>query len=105
MPASTACGMRPSSGASSSIVISVMAAVVRPEICVRAPVMRLTAVWLMPPPAGIDPNNAPAAFAIPVAKSSALGRGAGSSVLANARPTAAVSVKLMSAMPSAAGQS
>ena len=67
--------------------------------------MRFTAVWLMPPPAGIDPSKAPAAFAAPVASSSVLGRGAGSPGATNARPTAAVSVKLMSAMPSAAGQS
>ena len=87
------------------MVSSVMAAVTSPDTWVRAPTMRFTAVWLMPPPAGIDPNNAPAAFAAPVASSSVLGRGAGSPGATNARPTAAVSVKLMSAMPSAAGQS
>jgi hypothetical protein len=78
MPASTACGIRPNKGARSSMVSSVMAAVTSPETWVRAPTMRFTAVWLMPPPAGIDPNNAPAAFAAPVASSSVLGRGGGS---------------------------
>ena len=47
----------------------------------------------------------PTAFARPVASSSRFGRSGGSSGLAKARAAAIVSVKLMSAMPSAAGQS
>jgi hypothetical protein len=42
-------------------------------------------------------------FAAPVASNSPLARSGGSSVRAKARPTAMVSVKLMSAMPSAPG--
>ena len=42
--------------------------------------MRLTAVCDVPPPDGIEPRNAPTAFAAPVASSSRLGRGGGSSL-------------------------
>ena len=105
-PASTACGMSPMSGASSSMVSSVIVAVTRPAICVRAPVMRLTAVWDMPPPAGIEPRNAPGDVrqrrwrAIRDWAAAAVRRFA-----TNARPAAAVSAKLMSAMPSAPAHS
>ena len=92
-------------GASSSIVSSVAAAVTSPASCVRAPARRFTAVCEVPPPAGIAPRNAPPAFARPVASSSRFACGVGSPLSANARPAAIVSVKLISAMPRAAGQS
>src|SRR6516165_3759427 len=58
----------------------------------------------VPPPAGIAPNAAPPKFARPVASNSRLGRGGGSWSATNARPAAIVSVKLISAIPSADGQ-
>ena len=70
----------------------------------RAPAFRLTAVCDVPPPEGMAPRSAPAAFPRPVAKSSRLARGAGSSLRAKARPAATVSVKLISAMPRAPAQ-
>ena len=90
-------------GARKSIVISVAVAVTNPASCVRAPAKRFTAVCDVPPPAGIEPSSAPPAFATPVASNSRFGCGMGSPDRANARPAATVSVKLMSAMPSAAG--
>ena len=71
--------------------------------CVCAPAFRLTAVCVVPPPAGIAPNNPPATFAQPIASSSRFGAGRGSPGAANARAAAMLSVKLMSAMPVAAG--
>ncbi len=72
-------------------------------ICVRAPVSRFTAVCDVPPPAGIEPNSAPPTLATPVANNSTLARGSGSSGAWKARPAAIVSVKLISAMPTAPG--
>ena len=71
----------------------------------RAPACRLTAVCDVPPPEGMAPKSAPAALPRPVASSSRLARGVGSSPRAKARPAAIVSVKLISAMPSAPAQS
>ena len=73
--------------------------------CVRAPARRLTAVCEVPPPDGMAPRSAPPAFASPVAANSWFGRRCGSSLVAKARPAAIVSVKLISAMPRAPGQS
>ncbi len=103
--ARVAWGMRPIQGARKSIVRRVTAAVTSSATCVRAPARRLTAVWDVPPPAGMAPKKAPPALARPVARSSRLGLSSGSSVRANARPAAIVSVKLMRAMPRAPGQS
>jgi len=51
----------------------------------------------------MPPTRPPAALATPVANNSWLAPGLGSPVLANARPAAMDSVKLISAMPRAAG--
>ena len=91
------------SGASTSSVASEVSAVTSAASCVRAPAFRLTAVWLVPPPAGIAPNNPPTKFAAPIASNSRFGAGRGSSPVANARAAAMLSVKLMSAIPHAAG--
>ena len=93
------------SGASRIIVTSVIAAVTISANWVRAPASRFTAVWVVPPPPGIAPRSAPPAFAMPVASNSLLACGQGSSLRAKARPAAIVSVKLMSAIPKAPGQS
>ncbi len=87
------------------MVSSVAPAVTSPARWLRAPDSRFTAVWDMPPPAGMAPSTAPPAVAMPVASSSRLGFGVGSPGATKARPTAAVSVKLMTAMPRAAGHS
>ena len=92
------------SGARRNIVASVPAAVTISASCVRAPARRLTAVWDVPPPEGMAPRRAPAAFPSPVASSSRLALGGGSSVRAKARPAATVSVKLIRAMPMAPDQ-
>ena len=65
--------------------------------------VQFTAVCDMPPPDGIAPKNAPARLPAPVASSSRFARGSGSSLAWKARPTAIVSVKLISAMPHAPG--
>ena len=104
-PASTACGIPPRSGARRSIVSSVAPAVTSVASCVRAPARRFTAVCDVPPPDGIAPKRPPPALARPVARSSRFGRSGGSSDRAKARAAAIVSVKLMSAMPRAAGHS
>jgi hypothetical protein len=101
--ASVACGIIPIGRASSSIVARVAAAVTTADTWLRAPAKRFTAVWLVPPPAGMAPSTAPQTFATPVASSSRFACSGGSSLRANARPAAMVSVKLISAMPSAAG--
>ena len=101
--ASAACGMSPISGASRSSVASAVAAVTRPATWVFAPARRFTAVCDAPPPAGIAPSRPPAALASAGRDQLAVRRGRGSPGAANARPTAMVSVKLMSAMPAAAG--
>ncbi|MDT4854920.1 hypothetical protein FQZ97_892480 [compost metagenome] len=103
--ARVASGIRPMKGASNRIVPSASAAVTSPASCVRAPASRFTAVCVVPPPAGMAPSKAPPMLANPVATSSRLGCGVGSSLWAKARPAAIVSVKLISAMPMAAGQS
>ena len=103
--ASTAFGISAISGASSSRVASAAAAVTSSANCVRAPALRFTAVCDVPPPAGIAPNSPPPTFASPIASSSRFARGRGSSAAENARAAAMLSVKLMSAMPTAAGQS
>jgi hypothetical protein len=103
--ASVVCGMRPMSGARTSIVSSATAAVTIEATCERAPACLLTAVCEVPPPEAMAPSSAPPAFAIPVASSSRLGRSGGSPRAANARAAAIDSVKLMSAHPSAPGQS
>ena len=104
-PASVACGIRPTTGARNSSVASATPAVTRAATCVRAPAFRFTAVCEVPPPPGIAPKRPPSRFAAPVATSSWFGSGRGSPGAANARPAAIVSVKLMSAIATAAGQS
>ena len=103
--ARVASGINPTRGASSSMVRSVPAAVTSSASWVRAPASRFTAVWVVPPPPGMAPRNAPPALAKPVASSSRFARGAGSPPWRKARPAATVSVKLIRAMPTAAGQS
>ena len=68
--ASVACGMSASTGARNSSVANAAAATTSEAACVCAPALRFTAVWEVPPPAGIEPMNAPAAFAAPRARSS-----------------------------------
>ena len=87
------------------MVASAAPAVTSDAICVRPPAARTTAVCEVPPPAGMAPNNAPPRLAAPVAISSRLALIGGSPARANARPAAIVSVKLISAMPSAPGTS
>ena len=101
--ASVACGIRPSSGARNSIVASAVPAVTSDAFCDRPPTARTTAVCDVPPPAGIAPNRAPARLAAPVATSSRFALIGGSPGRAKARPAAIVSVKLISAIPSAPG--
>ena len=101
--ASVACGSRPSIGASSSMVATAAPAVTSDAFCDRPPAERTTAVCDVPPPAGIAPNSAPPRLAAPVATSSRLALIGGSSGRAKARPAAIVSVKLISAIPSAPG--
>ena len=85
------------------MVAAAAAAVTSDAFCVRPPTARTTAVCDVPPPAGMAPKKAPAKFAAPVASSSRLGLIGGSVWMANARPAAIVSVKLIRAMPSAPG--
>ena len=103
--ASVAFGSRPSTGASSSMVASAAPAVTSEAGCDRPPAARTTAVCEVPPPAGMAPNSAPPRLAAPVATSSRLALIGGSTGCAKARPAAIVSVKLISAMPSAPGSS
>ena len=103
--ASVAFGIRPSIGASSSMVASAAPAVTSDAFCDRPPAARTTAVCDVPPPAGIAPNSAPPRLAAPVATSSRFALIGGSSGRAKARPAAIVSVKLISAIPSAPGTS
>src|SRR5215813_1327719 len=85
------------------MVTNAAAAVTISDNCVLAPARRFTAVWVVPPPPGIAPKNALPALANPVARSSRLALGGGSLLLAKARPAATVSVKLISAIPTAPG--
>ena len=101
--ASAAFGISAMNGASSSRVASAPAAVTSCASWVFAPARRLTAVCDVPPPAGIAPNRPPPTLASPRASNSRLGTGRGSCGCANARPAAIDSVKLISAMPTAAG--
>ena len=101
--ASVAFGSRPSSGARKSMVASAAPAVTSEAFCVRPPAARTTAVWDVPPPDGIAPDSAPARLLAPTATSSRLASTGGSPGPANARPAAIVSVKLISAIPAAAG--
>lgn len=103
--ARVAWGSSPSSGASSSMVSAAIAAVTSDAVWERPPACRTTAVCEVPPPAGMAPNSAPPRLAAPVAISSRLASITGSSRPAKARPAAIVSVKLISAMPSAPGRS
>ncbi len=103
--ASVAFGIMPSSGASSSIVATAVPAVTSDAFCDRPPAARTTAVCDVPPPAGIAPNSAPPRLAAPVATSSRFASMRGSPGRMNARPAAIVSVKLISAIPSAPGTS
>ena len=103
--ASVAFGIRPSSGASSSMVASAAPAVTSEAFCDCPPAARTTAVCEVPPPAGIAPSSAPPRLAAPVAISSRLALIGGSAGRAKARPAAIVSVKLISAIPSAPGSS
>ena len=66
---------------------------------------RFTAVCEVPPPAAWHRRCRPPRWPAPVASNSRFGPGRGSPRAANARPAAMVSVKLMSAMPSAPGHS
>ena len=79
------------------------AATTSEEAWVCAPALRLTAVWEVPPPAGIEPMNAPAAFAAPMAKSSRFASTGGSLGPTKARAAAIDSVNEIRAMPAAAG--
>ena len=101
--ASVALGSKPRSGASSSMVAAAAPAVTSDAFCDRPPAARTTAVCEVPPPAGIAPRSAPPRLAAPVAISSRLASIGGSPGPAKARPAAIVSVKLISAMPSAPG--
>jgi len=103
--ASVAFGNSPSIGARKSMVASAAAAVTSDAFCVRPPAARTTAVCDVPPPDGIAPNTAPARLLAPTATSSRLASTGGSPGAANARPAAIVSVKLISAIPAAAGNS
>jgi hypothetical protein len=87
------------------VVTRAIAAVTISANCVRAPAWTLTAVCVVPPPAGIAPTNAPPILPSPVASSSLFARGADSSFRAQALPAASVSVKLIKAIPSAPGHS
>ncbi len=93
------------SGPRKTSVASASAAVKSSAHCVRAPALRLTAVWVVPPPHGMAPANAPASEAAPVASSSRFAPGRASPCPVKARPAAIDSVKLMRAMPAAAGHS
>ena len=71
----------------------------------RAPARRFTAVCDVPPPAGIAPKKPPADVGDAVASSSRFARGRRLVRSPRTRaPAAIVSVKLISAMPTAAGQ-
>ena len=101
--ASVAWGSKPSNGASSSMVATATPAVTSDASCDRPPAARTTAVCEVPPPAGIAPSNAPPRLAAPVAINSRFASMGGSPGRAKARPAAIVSVKLISAIPSAPG--
>ena len=87
------------------MVAAAAPAVTSDAFCDRPPAARTTAVCEVPPPAGIAPNSAPPRLAAPVAISSRFALIGGSSGRAKARPAAIVSVKLISAIPSAPGTS
>lgn len=78
-------------------------AVTKEAFCVRPPAARTTAVSEVPPPAGMAPNSAPPRLAAPVATTSRLASMGASPRSWKARPAAMLSVKLISAMPSAPG--
>jgi len=103
--ASVASGISAMTPESRIIVTSVPPAVTSSESCVRAPAWRFTAVWVVPPPAGMAPSRAPPTFASPVANNSRFAFVAGSSARAKARPAAIVSVKLINAIATAPSQS
>lgn len=67
------------------------------------PTARTTAVCEVPAPAGIAPNRAPSRLPAPVATNSRFASIGGSPGRPKARPAAIVSLKLISAMPSAPG--
>ena len=85
------------------MVATATPAVTSDAICDRPPAARTTAVCEVPPPAGIAPRNAPPRLAAPVAINSRFASIGGSPGRAKARPAAIVSVKLISAIPSAPG--
>ncbi|MNE33712.1 hypothetical protein D3C80_1273990 [compost metagenome] len=87
------------------MVASAIAAVTAEAHWLRPPTERTTAVWEVPPPAGMLPQKAPPRLASPVATSSRFGLISGSPLPTKARPAAMVSVKLISAMPAAPGNS
>ena len=103
--ASVAFGSRPSSGATKSMVARAAAAVTREVRCERPPAALTTAVCEAPPPAGIAPVSAPARLLAPTATSSRFASTGGSPGWAKARAEAIDSVKLISAIPAAAGAS
>src|SRR6185436_17625615 len=102
-PASAALGINAITGDRNSAASTATSALVMQDNCVRAPVPRFVAVCEAPPPDGNAPRNPPTTLPAPVANNSTLGLSGGSSERANARLTAIVSVKLMSAIPSAPG--
>ena len=101
--ARVALGSQESSGARKIMVASAIAAVTAEASWLMPPTARTTAVWEVPPPAGMLPQKAPPRFASPVATSSRFGLISGSSLPTKARPAAMVSVKLISAIPAAPG--
>src|SRR6185436_10376076 len=102
-PARAAFGINAITGDRNSAASTATRALVMQDTCVRAPVPRFVAVCEAPPPDGSAPRNPPTTLPAPVANNSMLGFNGGSSERAKARPTAIVSVKLMSAIPSAPG--
>ena len=90
-------------GARNSIVASAPAAVTSPATWVRAPALAFTAVCEVPPPQGMAPKKPAATLAAPVASSSWSGSMRDSPRRWKARPAAMDSVKLIRAMPAAAG--
>ena len=85
------------------MVATAVPAVTKDAFCDWPPAERTTAVCDVPPPAGIAPSRAPPRLAAPVATSSRFALTGGSAGPAKARLAAMVSVKLMSAIPSAPG--
>ena len=97
--------MRPSAGARKRRVARAPSEATAPQSGLLAPALSLTADCDVPPPAGIPPKRPPTTFAAPSATSSPSASGWGSPLRRNARPIATVSMKLMSAIPTAPGQS